>query len=436
MIDTLLFELNDKNRLYEAEETEQTENRESEEARAILDKMSDSAKRFARAVNDRFSAMMRLAPNGFADRSNELKKNISDANEKGDLENLIVDFNDFKNYMKDISDKFNEFKENALNETLAEEPFASMDKAIINDDKQNILDYLSEMRKEYGAIKQMNDATIDVLKSINSFDYAKAGSSKPDLTKAVEELTDSIFDKNNTDDTDELLNNMLKQSKSDADNIDELKKEVDQDEKETKGAKIEQDISLADVDRPKPLADAVKKFENKLTDFDKNILDSFYRGKDFGSFVTGGGDIVTGSCTKRMTPEAIVLLCGMALYKAFPHEGENLQEGDIDLRMESIKYNGGDSNAVIRYSIPEESKGAEFDSDNKRYGGDIDSQWLEARIKPGVEKKEGKGVVELIIRTFDKDDPSTLVTNRGNKTSVPEFIKNVLGKSDKKKSRW
>lgn len=436
MLDTLLFELNDKNRLYEAEEPEQTENRESEEARAILDKMSDSAKRFARSVNNRFSEMMRNAPNGFADRAKELENKINDASKKGDFENLILDFNDFKNYMKEISDKFNEFKTNVLDETLAEEPFASMDKAIINEDKQNILDYLSEMCKGYGAIEQMNDSTIDVLKSINDFDYAKAGTRKPDLTKVVDELTNRIFDKDNTDETNKVLNELLSESKMDADNIDELKKEVDQDEKETKGAAIKQDISLSDVDRPKPLADAVNKFEKSLTDFDKNILDSYYRGKDFGSFITGNGELVTGSCTKRMTPEAIVLLCGMALYKAFPHEGENLQEGDIDLRMESIKYNGGDSNATIRYSIPEESKGAEFDSDNKRYGGDIDSQWLEARIKPGVEKKEGKGTVELIIRTFDKDDPSTLVTNRGNKTSVPEFIKNVLGKSDKKKSRW
>lgn len=436
MLDTLLFELNDKNRLYEAEEPEQTENRESEEARAILDKMSDSAKRFARSVNNRFSEMMRNAPNGFADRAKELENKINDASEKGDFENLILDFNDFKNYMKEISDKFNEFKTNVLDETLAEEPFASMDKAIINEDKQNILDYLSEMCKGYDAIEQMNDSTIDVLKSINDFDYAKAGTRKPDLTKVVDELTNRIFDKDNTDETDRVLNELLSESKMDADSIDELKKEVDQDEKETKGATIKQDISLSDVDRPKPLADAVNKFEKSLTDFDKNVLDSYYRGKDFGSFITGNGELVTGSCTKRMTPEAIVLLCGMALYKAFPHEGENLQEGDIDLRMESIKYNGGDSNATIRYSIPEESKGAEFDSDNKRYGGDIDSQWLEARIKPGVEKKEGKGTVELIIRTFDKDDPSTLVTNRGNKTSVPEFIKNVLGKSDKKKSRW
>ena len=142
MLDTLLFELNDKNRLYEAEEPEQTENRESEEARAILDKMSDSAKRFARSVNNRFSEMMRNAPNGFADRAKELENKINDASKKGDFENLILDFNDFKNYMKEISDKFNEFKTNVLDETLAEEPFASMDKAIINEDKQNILDYL------------------------------------------------------------------------------------------------------------------------------------------------------------------------------------------------------------------------------------------------------------------------------------------------------
>lgn len=435
MLDTLLFELNDKNRLYEAEEPEQTENRESEEARAILDKMSDSAKRFARSVNDMFSKMMRTAPNGFVDRAKELKNKINDASEKGDLENLIVGFNDFKNYMKDISDKFNEFKENALNETLAEEPFASMDKAIINDDKRNILGYLSEMRKEYGAIEQMNDATIDVLKSINNFDYAKVGARKPDLTKAVEELTNRIFDKDNTDETDKVLNELLKESKLDADDIDELKEDTDQNEKEMKGATIKQDISLSDIDRPKPLADAVNKFEKSLTDFDKNVLDSYYRGKDFGSLVYGNGNFVSGTCTKRMTPEAIVLLCGMALYKAFPHEGESVQEGDIDLRMESIKYDGGNSKAVIRYSIPEDSKGAEYDSSTKRSGKDIDSQSLEARINPGVEKKEGKGVVNLVIKTFDKDDPSTLVTNRGNNTSVSEFIKNLLGK-DKKRSRW
>lgn len=434
MLDTLLFDLNEKNRIYEAEE-QADDVKESEEAKAIINKMSDSAKQFSRAVNAKFSDMMKNAPEGFSKKSDELKNDIKDASEKGNLEKLIVDLNEFKNYMKEVADRFNEFKENVLNSTLSEEPFASMDKKFINDDKQNILDYLSEMRKGYNAVEQMNNDTIDVLEAINNFNYSKAGISKPDLTNIVSELTDGIFDKDNTDETDTFLKEILKKAKLDVENIDALEKEIEQDEKDMKNATIDQNIDLSDVDRPKPLADAVKRFEKNLTDFDKNVLDNYYMGKDFGSLVFGGGNFVSGSCTKRMTPEAIVLLCGMALYKAFPSEGENIQEGDIDLRMESIKYSGGDSNAVIRYSIPEDSKGAEFDTDKKRYGSDIDSQWLEARIKPGVERKEGKGIVELVIRTFDKEDQSKLVTNRGNKTSVPEFVKNVVGKQSKR-GKW
>ena len=434
MLDTLLFDLNEKNKMFEADE-QTREPIESKEAKAILDKMSDSAKQFSRAVNAKFSDMMKVAPEGFAKKANELKNSINDASEKGNIEKLVVEFNEFRKYIQEVADRFNEFKENVLNSTLSKEPFASMDKKFIDKDKQNILDYLSEMKKSYDAIEQMSEDTIDVLESINNFDYSKAGISKPDLTKVVVELTNSIFDKDNTEETDNLLKEIIKKAKLDVEDLDALKKEVEEDEKEMKNATIDQNIDLGDIDRPKPLADAVKKFEKNLTDFDKNILDNYYRGKDFGSLVFGGGNFVSGSCTKRMTPEAIVLLCGMALYKAFPLEGENVQEGDIDLRMESIKYSGGDSNAVIRYSIPEDSKGAEFDTDNKRYGSDIDSQWLEARIKPGVEKKDGKGIVELVIRTFDKDDPSKLVTNRGNKTSAPEFIRNVVGKQGKK-GRW
>lgn len=206
-------------------------------------------------------------------------------------------------------------------------------------------------------------------------------------------------------------------------------------DKKSKDIEVSKDINLvSEVNDPKVLSDTIKNFEEKLSDFDKNVLSNYYNGKNYGSYVNG--NFVTSGCTNKMTPEGIVILCAMALNKAFP-EREEVADDDIDLRMESINYSGGDSNAVIRYGIPKESKRHEFDKDKQRYGSDIDSQWLEARISPNIKMKEGKGRAELVIRTFDPKDPSKLVTNRGKRTSVVEFIREVgnLGDDGKKKKR-
>lgn len=409
---------------------------ETDATMEILNKMSTEAKQFAQAVNKKMEDMFRDAPDGFKKHADEVTKTIKSLSEQGDLSSMVVELDLFKEYMQKISDQFTAYEEGALDGTLKEEPFASMDQKAIADNAQNIIAYLAESRKEYNGIKEMNASTIEVLESINNFDFAKAGVRKPDLTNVVNELTNTILDsKDNVRETEKMLQNLVDKSDIEADNVEELKKEVEADKKEddkNKNVEVKKDIDLK-IDSPKVLADAVEKFKDKLSDFDKNVLSNYDNDSNFGSYINF--PYVMPACTNKMTPEGIVLLCAEALNKVFP-ERENVDADDIDFRMESIDYSGGGSKAVIRYSIPEESKGHEFDKENKRYGGDVDSQWLEARISPDVKMKDGKGRVELVIRTFDKDDQSKLVTNRGKRTSVSEFIKTLNGEGKKSRSRW
>lgn len=424
----------------QSQDTQDVETVETDAATEILNKMPAEAKQFAQAVNKKMEDMFKNAPDGFKEHADEVTETIKSLSEQGDLSSMVVELDLFKEYMQKISDQFTAYEEGALEGTLKEEPFASMDQKPIADNAQNIIDYLAESRKEYNGIKEMNASTIDVLESINNFDFAKAGVRKPDLTNVVNELTNTILDsKDNVQETEKMLQGLVDKSDIEADNVEELKKEVEADKKEddkNKNVEVKKDINLGnEVNEPVALAETVKKFEEKLSDFDKNVLSHYYENKSYGSYVNG--DLVTSGCTNKMTSEGIVILCGMALNKAFP-EREDVGDDDIDLRMETINYSGGGSNAVIRYSIPEESKGHEFDKENQRYGGDVDSQWLEARISPDVKMKDGKGRAELVIRTFDPKDQSKLVTNRGKRTSVVEFIKNVVGQGDggSKKSRW
>ena len=409
---------------------------ETDATMEILNKMPTEAKQFAQAVNKKMEDMFRDAPDGFKKHADEVTKTIKSLSEQGDLSSMVVELDLFKEYMQKISDQFTAYEEGALDGTLKEEPFASMDQKAIADNAQNIIAYLAESRKEYNGIKEMNASTIEVLESINNFDFAKAGVKKPDLTNVVNELTNTILDsKDNVRETEKMLQNLVDKSDIEADNVEELKKEVEADKKEddkNKNVEVKKDIDLK-IDSPKVLADAVEKFKDKLSDFDKNVLSNYDNDSNFGSYINF--PYVMPACTNKMTPEGIVLLCAEALNKVFP-ERENVDTDDIDFRMESIDYSGGGSKAVIRYSIPEESKGHEFDKENKRYGGDVDSQWLEARISPDVKMKDGKGRVELVIRTFDKDDQSKLVTNRGKRTSVSEFIKTLNGDGKKSRSRW
>ena len=231
-----------------------------------------------------------------------------------------------------------------------------------------------------------------------------------------------------------MLQGLLEKSDSEAKNVEELEKEAEEEKQEDEKATKDMKRVQLKVDSPKVLAEAVNKFEKNLSDLDTNILATFYNNDEstYGSYMNKG--YITDNATKKMTPEGIVLYCAIALNWTFP-ERDNVADDDIDLRLEKIDYNGGASKAVIRYSIPEESKGADFDVDNKRSGGDIDSQWLEARIDPEVKMKNSVGRAELVIRTFDKDDPSKLVTNRGKRTSIVEFVKKLRGE-EKKKYKW
>lgn len=418
------------------QEVQKINEAETDATMEILDKMPTEAKQFAQAVNKKMEAMFSDAPDGFKKHADEVTKTIKALSEQGDLSSMVVELDLFKEYMQKISDEFTAYEEGALKGTLKEEPFASMDQKAITDNKQNIIAYLAESRKEYNGIKEMNASTIEVLESINNFDFAKAGVRKPDLTNVVNELTNTILDsKDNVQETEKMLQGLVDKSDIEADNVEELKKEVEADKKEddkNKNVEVKKDIDLK-IDSPKVLADAVEKFKDKLSDFDKNVLLNYDNDSNFGSYINF--PYVMPACTNKMTPEGIVLLCAEALNKVFP-ERENVDADDIDFRMESIDYSGGGSKAVIRYSIPEESKGHEFDKENQRYGGDVDSQWLEARISPDIKMKDGKGRVELVIRTFDKDDQSKLVTNRGKRTSVSEFIKTLNGEGKKSRSRW
>lgn len=439
MLPKLFFELDTADQRQQSQETEQeqqtVDRSESEDAKEILNRMPNSAKEFARAVNVTLANQMNKAPDGFRDRTNDIKDNIKQLSENGDVENLIVEIDLFKNFLQEISDTYSTFRTNALDNTMREEPFNSMDASVLSQSKQDILDYLSEAKMDYPAFKEMSDAIIDALKEVNDFDYAKAEVKKPDLTNVINELTNTIFDnRENIQETKKMLQGLLEKSDSEAKNVEELKKEVEEEKKEDEeSAKNMKRIKLKVVS-PKVLAEAVNKFEKKLSDLDTNILAIFYNNNEgtYGSYMNKG--YLTDNGTKKMTPEGIVLYCAIALDWIFP-EKDNVADDDIDLRLEKIDYNGGASKAVIRYSIPEESKGADLDVDNKRFGGDIDSQWLEARIDPEVKMKNSVGRAELVIRTFDKDDPSKLVTNRGKRTSVVEFIKNLKDQDSGKKKK-
>lgn len=445
MLPKLFFELDtagQKQQPTEAEQEQQTvDETESEAAKEILNRMPNSAKEFARAVNVTLANQMTKAPDGFDNKINDTKDSIKQLSEAGDVKVLITELDLFKDFLQEISDTYSVFRTNALKNTLNEEPFASMDKKAINDNKQNILEYLSESKKNYAGFKEMVSGIVDVLKEVEGFDYAKAEVKRPDLTNVTNELTDKIFDnKENTQETEKMLQGLLEKADTEANNIEELKQEVEKEDKEKKEdekfAEENKDIQLK-VDSPKLLADAVNKFEKDLSPLDKNILAEYYNSKgdgDLNPYMNKG--YITPSTTKKMTPEARVLYCAMALNATFP-ERDSVDKDDIDLRLEKIDYNGGASKAVIRYSIPEESKGADFDVDNKRSGSDIDSQWLEARIDPDVKMKDSIGRAELVIRTFDKDDPSKLVTNRGRRTSIIDFVKNLNGEdSGKKKYKY
>jgi hypothetical protein len=408
---------------------------ESDAAKEILNRMPNSAKEFARAVNVTLANQMNKAPDGFRDRTNDIRDNIKQLSETGDVKNLIVEIDLFKTFLQEISDIYSTFRTNALNNTMKEEPFNSMDASVLSQSKQDIFDYLSEAKKEYPAFKEMSDGIIDALKEVNDFDYAKAEIRKPDLTNVVNELTNTIFDnKENIQETEKMLQGLLEKSDSEAKNVEELEKEAEEEKQEDEKATKDMKRVQLKVDSPKVLAEAVNKFEKNLSDLDTNILATFYNNDEstYGSYMNKG--YITDNATKKMTPEGIVLYCAIALNWTFP-ERDNVADDDIDLRLEKIDYNGGASKAVIRYSIPEESKGADFDVDNKRSGGDIDSQWLEARIDPEVKMKNSVGRAELVIRTFDKDDPSKLVTNRGKRTSIVEFVKKLRGE-EKKKYKW
>lgn len=408
---------------------------ESDAAKEILNRMPNSAKEFARAVNVTLANQMNKAPDGFRDRTNDIRDNIKQLSETGDVKNLIVEIDLFKTFLQEISDIYSTFRTNALNNTMKEEPFNSMDASVLSQSKQDIFDYLSEAKKEYPAFKEMSDGIIDALKEVNDFDYAKAEIRKPDLTNVVNELTNTIFDnKENIQETEKMLQGLLEKSDSEAKNVEELEKEAEEEKQEDEKATKDMKRVQLKVDSPKVLAEAVNKFEKNLSDLDTNILATFYNDDEstYGSYMNKG--YITDNATKKMTPEGIVLYCAIALNWTFP-ERDNVADDDIDLRLEKIDYNGGASKAVIRYSIPEESKGADFDVDNKRSGGDIDSQWLEARIDPEVKMKNSVGRAELVIRTFDKDDPSKLVTNRGKRTSIVEFVKKLRGE-EKKKYKW
>lgn len=422
MLPILFFEVQNK--------TEKEQNKYSEEQKDVLNSMSDPAKDFAITANDKLSKAMRNPPEGFRDRSNEVEKRIKSLSEEGDIEKLIVEIDLFRTYLQDLSDKYGAYRTSILKDTMKEDPFVSMDPTIISKDKGNILDYISKSKKDYNAFKEMKTDIIKVLKSINDFDYSKAGVKKPDLTDVVTEFTDKIFDnKEDISASEKMLQNLLKESDSEAKSIEDLIENDEDDDDE-----IKEGITLY-VDRPKVLSDAVKQLEGNLNDIDKNILNRYYDNKDetLSPYLNNG--FITNYGTKKMTPSGLVLFCAMALNHVFP-EREGKVDDDIDLRMESIDYKDDMSNAVIRYSIPEESKGADFDADNKRYGSDIDSQWLEARISPTVKMKDSMGRAELVIRTFDEDDPSKLVTNRGRRVPIVEFIKTLYGEEKNKNKDW
>lgn len=441
MLPKLFFELDtagQKQQPTEEEQEQQTvDETESDAAKEILNKMPNSAKEFARSVNVKLANQMTKAPDGFDNKINDTKDSIKQLSEAGDVKVLITELDLFKDFLQEISDTYSVFRTNALKNTLNEEPFASMDKKAINDNKQNILEYLSESKKNYAGFKEMVSGIVDVLKEVEGFDYAKAEVKRPDLTNVTNELTDKIFDnKENTQETEKMLQGLLEKADTEAKNVEELKKEVEEEKQEDEKATKNMKRVQLKVDSPKVLVEAVNKFEKNLSDIDTNILATYYNDPDgnYDPYMNKG--YITNSATKKMTSEGRVLYCAMALNATFP-ERDSVADDDIDLRLEKIDYNGGASKAVIRYSIPEESKGADFDVDNKRSGGDIDSQWLEARIDPDVKMKDSIGRVELVIRTFDKDDPSKLVTNRGKRTSIIEFVKNLKGEdSGKKKYKY
>ena len=137
---------------------------ESDAAKEILNRMPNSAKEFARAVNVTLANQMNKAPDGFRDRTNDIRDNIKQLSETGDVKNLIVEIDLFKTFLQEISDIYSTFRTNALNNTMKEEPFNSMDASVLSQSKQDIFDYLSEAKKEYPAFKEMSDGIIDALK--------------------------------------------------------------------------------------------------------------------------------------------------------------------------------------------------------------------------------------------------------------------------------
>ena len=229
----------------------------------------------------------------------------------------------------------------------------------------------------------------------NSF-FIQTKSSKGIAADLISDLINSIFDKNNSEEKAEKRKEALK------------------------------DVNVSDYTdaNPELIRNFAEKYNNKLNDVDKTVLKYYHNNASYVGYVATNGCIAKG-ITSEMTPEGIVMLAVLSVDKFFPETDErDIDEGDIQLVLQDIKYNGGSSEAIIHYGQPKNNK--------------KDSAFFELIVNPSTKIGDEVGRVQPKTRSASEDDPTRFLTKVGKRQSLYDWIKFVNGEdnSSRRTKKW
>lgn len=445
---------NFKRIFFEADEStteEQPSNEQSSEESTKSNNVIDT-KEYQDGLTEIFKDKFKSIPNGIKNIFNTFERKVRVSIKDKDKENLLLSLENFKTDCLKVIKLLGE-KRWGLERDYREDKYSDVDFSKINKGERitiNRLAFLSTQLSEdlEENIKKAFNINLSELASFLAENDDGEKETTAEFTKKLELTRDNLIKAFSNADAE--FSELTLESDSVKALTDELFLDVKdnislggskEDSEKKKEPKLIENLTVDGVKKgcPQLFANFAEKIWGTLPTLDKNVLHFYANQKKLPNYVANDG-LIYQTTTAKLKPEAIVMLCCLALNFVFPPDGNKGSDDDIELDLSTFKYKGGGATADIIYKQPDSTKGHD---DDKMLGSDIDKQFIEVIIDPDVDMKNSKGRAQFVINTADKEDETKLVKHRSKRMTIYEFIRllndedfSLKGNERRGRGRW